>query len=44
MAWRDRKWADAGVDFQVGALTDAGFREVDTIWQWLDDRGLMAVR
>jgi len=25
-------------------LREAGFREVDTIWQHLDDRVLMAVR
>jgi SAM-dependent methyltransferase len=43
-AWRDRKWANAGLDFQIGALKDAGFREVDTIWQRLDNRILMAVR
>lgn len=42
--WRDRKWANAGLDFQTGALKDAGFREVDTIWQRLDNRVLMAVR
>lgn len=44
MAWRDRKWTNAGLDFQKGALIDAGFREVDTIWQWLDNRVLLAVR
>lgn len=43
-AWRDRQWANAGLDFQIGALKDAGFREVDTIWQRLDNRILMAVR
>src|SRR5262249_53243402 len=43
-AWRDRKWANAGTDFHIGALRDAGFREVDTIWQRLDNRVLMAVR
>lgn len=42
--WRDRVWANAGLDFQVGALRDAGFREIDTIWQRLDNRVLMAVR
>jgi SAM-dependent methyltransferase len=42
--WRDRKWANAGLDFQIGALKDAGFREVDVIWQRLDNRVLMAVR
>jgi SAM-dependent methyltransferase len=44
MAWRDGKWTNAGLDFQIGALVDAGFREVDVIWQWLDNRVLMAVR
>jgi SAM-dependent methyltransferase len=43
-AWRDRKWANASYDFQVGALRDAGFRETDVIWQRLDNRVLMAVR
>ncbi len=31
-------------DFHVAALRDAGFREVDTIWQVLSDRVLLAVR
>ncbi len=44
LSWRDRKWANAGLDFQAGALKDAGFREVDTIWQRFDNRILMAVR
>ena len=43
-AWRDRKWVNASLDFQVGALRDAGFREADVIWQRLDNRVLMAVR
>jgi SAM-dependent methyltransferase len=43
-AWRDRQWVNASVEFQRGALLDAGFREVDTIWQKLDNRVLMAVR
>ena len=43
-ARRDRKWVNASLDFQVGALRDAGFRETDTIWQRLDNRVLMAVR
>ena len=43
-AWRDRGWANAGFDFHVGALRDAGFREADAIWQRLDNRVLMAVR
>lgn len=31
-------------DFHVAALRGAGFREVDTIWQVLSDRVLLAVR
>jgi SAM-dependent methyltransferase len=42
--WRDRTWVNAGLDFQLGALRDAGFREADVIWQKLDNRVLMAVR
>ena len=42
--WRDRKWVNASLDFQMGALKDAGFRETDVIWQRLDNRVLMAVR
>jgi SAM-dependent methyltransferase len=44
LSWRDRKWANASLDFQVGALRDAGFREVDVVWQRLNNRVLMAVR
>jgi len=36
--------ASAGFDLHVGALRDAGFREVATIWQSGTDRVLMAVR
>ena len=43
-SWRDRKWVNASLDFQLGALRDAGFREADVIWQKLDNRVLMAVR
>jgi len=43
-SWRDRQWVNASLEFQRGALLDAGFREVDTIWQKLDNRVLMAVR
>ena len=43
-AWRDRKWVNAGLDFQICALRDAGFRAADVIWQRLDNRVLMAVR
>ncbi len=32
------------LDLHIGALRDAGFREVDVIWQRLDDRVLLAVR
>jgi SAM-dependent methyltransferase len=31
-------------DLHIGALRDAGFREVGVIWQRLDDRVLLAVR
>jgi SAM-dependent methyltransferase len=44
LSWRDRAWANASLDFQTGALHDAGFREVATIWQYFDNRILMAVR
>lgn len=43
-AGRTRDWINPGYDFQVGALRDAGFTEVDIIWQNLDNRVLMAVR
>jgi SAM-dependent methyltransferase len=43
-AARTREGINAGYDFQVGALREAGFVEVDVIWQDLDNRVLMAVR
>jgi SAM-dependent methyltransferase len=43
-AWRDRAWTNPGYEFQVAALREAGFREVGTIWQRLDNRVLLAVR
>jgi SAM-dependent methyltransferase len=43
-AQRERDWVRAGYDFHKSALYEAGFREVDTIWQYLDNRVLMAVR
>ncbi|HEX5480171.1 MAG TPA: methyltransferase type 11, partial [Dehalococcoidia bacterium] len=36
--------ASAGYDLHVGALRDAGFGEVATIWQSGTDRVLLAVR
>jgi SAM-dependent methyltransferase len=51
LAERERRFADRtreginpGFDFQVGALRDAGFGEVDVLWQNLDNRVLMAIR
>ena len=41
---RARDWVRAGYDFHKSALYEVGFREVDTIWQYLDNRVLMAVR
>jgi trans-aconitate methyltransferase len=43
-AHRQRDWVKAGIDFHQSVLREAGFREVDTIWQCLDNRVLMAVR
>jgi trans-aconitate methyltransferase len=34
----------AGYDFHKSSLYEAGFREVDTVWQYLDNRVLMAVQ
>lgn len=51
LAERERRFADRtregtnpGFDFQVGALREAGFGEVDVIWQNLDNRVLVAIR
>jgi SAM-dependent methyltransferase len=41
---RTREGINPGYDFQVGLLCEAGFVEVGTIWQTLDNRVLMAVR
>ena len=41
---RARDWVRAGYDYHKSALYEAGFREVDTMWQYLDNRVLMAVR
>ncbi len=41
---RARDWINPSYDFQVGALREAGFAEVDTIWQNVDNRVLLAVR
>ena len=41
---RDRSWVRPSYDFQVGALREAGFREVGTFWQRRDNRVLLAIR
>lgn len=33
-----------GIDLHMAALREAGFREVDTVWQRLDNRVVLAVR
>ena len=43
-AGKRRQESPPGFDLHVAALRDAGFREVETIWQALSDRVLMAVR
>ena len=43
-AGRTREGINPGYDFQAGALREAGFVEVDVLWQDLDNRVLMAVR
>lgn len=43
-ATRDRSWIRPGYDFQVGALREAGFREVGTFWQRRDNRVLLAIK
>jgi SAM-dependent methyltransferase len=43
-AKRQREWINPSLDFQMGALQEAGFREVSTIWQYMNNRVLMAVR
>ncbi|MBX3013734.1 MAG: class I SAM-dependent methyltransferase [Caldilineaceae bacterium] len=52
LAERERRFAwrtpdnnvNAGQDLQIGALREAGFREVGVIWQYFDNCILMAVR
>ena len=44
LRWFDRAWINPSYDFQVGALHEAGFREVATFWQRRDNRILLAVR
>jgi trans-aconitate methyltransferase len=43
-AGKRRQETSPDFDFHVAALRDAGFREVDTVWQVLSDRVLLAVR
>jgi SAM-dependent methyltransferase len=43
-ASKQRQKTPPDFDFHVAALRDAGFREVQTIWQMLSDRVLLAVR
>jgi trans-aconitate methyltransferase len=44
LRWFDRAWINPSYDFQVGALLEAGFREVGTFWQRRDNRILLAIR
>jgi SAM-dependent methyltransferase len=44
LAGKQRQESPPGFDFHVSALRDAGFREVETIWQAFSDRVLLAVR
>ena len=41
--WRSDDTAPT-IDLHLAALQDAGFRQVDTIWQYYDNRIVMAVR
>ncbi len=43
-ASKERQETSPDFDFHVAALRDAGFREVQTVWQVLSDRVLLAVR
>jgi SAM-dependent methyltransferase len=43
-AARTHDWVKAGYEFHQSTLYEAGFREVSTIWQRLDNRVLLAVR
>lgn len=43
--WRSpNNWVNPIYDFQVAALREAGFVEIDTVWQRFGNRVLMAVR
>ncbi|MTV27696.1 class I SAM-dependent methyltransferase [Nitriliruptoraceae bacterium ZYF776] len=39
-----RHWTGAGLAFHVAALTEAGFGDVEVVWQDLEERVLAAVR
>ncbi len=43
-AWRDRAEHRPGLAVHVAALEEAGFREVDTVWQRFRNRVLVAIR
>jgi trans-aconitate methyltransferase len=43
-AWRDRTEHRPGLAVHVAALEEAGFREVDTVWQRFRNRVLVAIR
>lgn len=43
-AVRDRSYGKALASLHIAALADAGFTEVDTLWQRFDNRVLLAVR
>jgi SAM-dependent methyltransferase len=43
-AWRDRTEFRPGLAVHVAALEEAGFREVDTVWQRFRNRVLVAIR
>lgn len=38
------QWSQPIVDVHIAALRDAGFRQVDTVWQQVNNRVLLAVR
>ena len=39
-----RDWSEPLLEVHEAALRDAGFQDVGVLWQYLDDRVLMAVR
>jgi SAM-dependent methyltransferase len=43
-AWKASGWHTPIFDLHVAALRDGGFREIDVIWQNMENRVLMAVR